>query len=98
MTKPLFEFDPDKNKLNQGRHGIDFIEAQKLWDVPHVVIPAKDSKGESRYFAIGELEQKVYVAVFTERGGNVRLISCHRADERFERIYRGHGHEEIPQS
>ena len=27
-----FEFDPEKSRANQAKHGIDFVEAQRLWD------------------------------------------------------------------
>jgi uncharacterized DUF497 family protein len=37
-----FEYDERKSKANNAKHGIDFIEAQKLWDVPdRIEIPAK---------------------------------------------------------
>lgn len=96
MSTP-FEFDPEKSRANEERHGIDFIEAQKLWSVLKVIIPARSTKGESRYFILGRLEDKVYAAIFTKRGENIRLISCHRADKRLERIYRRHHHDEKPQ-
>lgn len=35
-----FEFDPKKNASNLARHGIDFIQAQKLWKGPHAIVPA----------------------------------------------------------
>ncbi|MFI5175745.1 MAG: BrnT family toxin, partial [Terriglobia bacterium] len=37
-----FEFDPQKSGANQAKHGIDFIEAQKLWEDSDVLeIPAR---------------------------------------------------------
>jgi uncharacterized protein len=29
-----FEFDPEKSNHNKKKHGIDFLEAQTLWDDP----------------------------------------------------------------
>jgi hypothetical protein len=29
-----FEFDERQSRLNKTRHGIDFVEAQALWDDP----------------------------------------------------------------
>jgi uncharacterized DUF497 family protein len=29
-----FEFDPDKSKSNKQKHGIDFYEAQEIWNDP----------------------------------------------------------------
>ena len=82
-----FEFDPDKSKSNLKRHGIDFLHAQDLWDETHVIIPAKNVAGESRCVILGKLAEKLYAAIFTRRNEAIRLISCHRADERWERIY-----------
>jgi hypothetical protein len=36
----LFEFDPRKSAANEQKHGIDFVEAQKLWeDEDRIEIP-----------------------------------------------------------
>ncbi len=43
-----FEFDPIKSKRNKKRHGVDLEWAQGLWDVTHIIIPAKDVIDESR--------------------------------------------------
>lgn len=82
-----FEFDPDKNEKNLEQHGIDFETAQKLWDGSHVIIPTKYVLGESRCAILGQINNKVYIGIFTERREVVRLISCHRADKRWERIF-----------
>ena len=37
-----FQYDSNKSQLNQRKHGIDFIEAQQLWqDKDLLQIPAK---------------------------------------------------------
>jgi uncharacterized DUF497 family protein len=84
---PLFEYDPEKSQKNKERHGIDFDEAQELWKVPHTIFPAKASFGEVRYFILGQLFGRVYMAIFTYRGLLTRIISCHKADERWIREY-----------
>ena len=82
-----FEFDPKKNRLNRERHGVDLAWAQGLWEETHVIILAKEVFGESRSLILAKIEDRCYVAVFTMRGDSIRLISCHRADVRLERIY-----------
>lgn len=82
-----FEFDPEKSPSNELRHGVDFEWAQQLWRHSHCIIPAKASGTEDRSMILAKIEAKCYLAVFTKRGGAIRLISCHRADERLERIY-----------
>ncbi len=37
-----FEFDPEKSETNKGKHGIDFVEAQVLWEDPdRLQVPAR---------------------------------------------------------
>jgi uncharacterized protein len=74
-----FEFDTAKSESNRAKHGIDFVEAQALWDDPMLLeIPAK-TDDEPRYLAIGRIDGKHWSAVITYRGDNVRLISVRRA-------------------
>ena len=85
-----FDFDPAKSRRNFENHGIDFEEAQRLWDGNHVVIPAKNVQGEGRFAILGKIESKVYVGIFTVRDDVTRIISCHRADKKWEGIYYEH--------
>lgn len=74
-----FEFDPTKSETNRTKHGIDFEEAQDLWNDPMLLeIPAK-TDDEPRYLVIGLIDEKHWSAVITYRGVNVRLISVRRA-------------------
>ena len=85
-----FEFDPRKSRLNKELHGVDLEWAESLWDVTHVIIPAKNVRGEGRYLILAKIGAKCYAAIFTKRGEGIRLISCHRADRRLEKIYENH--------
>ncbi|MCX6036243.1 MAG: BrnT family toxin [Chloroflexi bacterium] len=80
-----FEFDPAKSLLNREKHGIDFEEAQSLWDDENrLEIPAK-TVDEPRYLLIGQINGKFWSAVITYRGENVRIISVRRSrDEEME--------------
>jgi uncharacterized DUF497 family protein len=74
-----FEFDTEKSDANRAKHGIDFVEAQSLWNDPMLLeIPAK-TEDESRFLVIGQIEGKHWSAVITYRGLHVRLISVRRA-------------------
>ncbi len=74
-----FEFDAAKSKTNREKHGIDFVEAQQLWeDEDRLEIPAR-TEDEPRYVPIATLKQKLWSAFFTYRKGRVRLISVRRA-------------------
>jgi len=53
-----FEFDPLKSEANRKKHGIDFAEAQVLWDDPdRLEIPAK-TQDEARSIVIGQIRKK----------------------------------------
>lgn len=74
-----FEFDPKKSQANQKKHGIDFIEAQALWNDPdYLEIPAKITD-EPRYLVIGKIGVKIWTTVITYRSHKVRIISVRRA-------------------
>jgi hypothetical protein len=87
MNETRFEFDPEKNRRNLERHGVDLEWAQRLWDGDFVITEARPVLDETRFSILARIESKCYVAVFTMRDEVVRLISCHRADRRLERIY-----------
>ena len=74
-----FEFDPAKSDSNRAKHGIDFVEAQSLWNDPMLLEIPANTDDEPRYLTIGQIDGKHWSAVITYRGANVRLISVRRA-------------------
>ena len=75
----VFEFDPAKSESNRTKHGIDFVEAQRLWNDPMLLeIPAR-TDDEPRYLVIGLIDGKHWSAVMTYRGAHIRLISVRRS-------------------
>ena len=85
-----FEFDDNKSQSNKEKHGIDFVEAQALWnDLDRIEIPALTQ--EPRVLVIGKIALKHWSAVITYRGENVRLISVRRARLKEVDIYEGRG-------
>ncbi len=82
-----FEFDPHKNEINKTKHGIDFIEAQKIWtDVNRIQIPAR-TQDESRFLVIGKIADKHWSAVITYRDDKIRIISVRRSRNEEVNIY-----------
>ncbi len=82
-----FEFDAAKSKLIRAKHGIDFVQAQRLWSDPMLLeIPAK-TDDEPRYLVIGRIDGKHWSAVITYRGENVRVISVRRARTEEVQLY-----------
>ncbi len=74
-----FEFDPLKSEANKNKHGIDFVEAQILWNDPdRLEIPAK-TQDEARSVVIGQIQKNHWSAFITYRGERVRIISVRRS-------------------
>ena len=74
-----FEFDPRKSAANKKKHGIDFIEAQALWDDPDLLeIPAKTTD-EPRYLVVGIISEKHWSGIITYRQDKIRIISVRRS-------------------
>jgi uncharacterized DUF497 family protein len=80
-----FEYDPNKSESNKQKHGIDFIEAQRLWNDPDLLeIPAKDMD-ELRFLVIGKIAGKYWSGIITYRSENIRIISVRKSrDEEIE--------------
>ena len=84
-----FEFDERKSNSNRRKHGIDFVDAQALWNDPYLIeIPALTSD-EKRFLVIGKIEEKHWSAVITPRDGNIRIISVRRSLVEEVAIYEG---------
>ncbi|HEX9593676.1 MAG TPA: BrnT family toxin [bacterium] len=84
-----FEFDPNKSHKNQQKHGIDFVEAQILWeDADRIEIPAT-SEDEPRAIVIGKIEDQHWSAIVTSRGEKTRIISVRRSRREEIAIYEG---------
>ena len=82
-----FEFDQSKSDSNFTKHGIDFVEAQKLWNDPMLLeIPAK-TEDEPRYIIIGLIGGKHWTAVITLRNKHIRIISVRRSRKSEVAIY-----------
>ena len=74
-----FEYDETKSKRNKEKHGIDFVEAQLLWDDPErIEIPAK-TEDEPRYVVIGKIGEKHWSVIVTYRENKIRIISARRS-------------------
>lgn len=78
-TMEPFEFDEPKSKANLAKHGIDFRQAQLLWDDPGLVEIEANSADEPRSLVIGRIELKHWSAVITYRGKKIRIISVRRS-------------------
>lgn len=84
-----FEFDADKSAGNMAKHGIDFVEAQRLWQDPmRVEVPAR-TVDEPRWLVIGRIEDRHWSAVVTRRQERTRIISVRRSRDEEVAVYEG---------
>ncbi|WP_044561484.1 BrnT family toxin [Azospirillum sp. B4] len=84
-------FDPAKNATNLAKHGLPLSAAVDM-DLAVALIRVDDRAdyGETRYEAIGPLNGRVCVLVFTVRDQVVRVISLRKANSREVKRYAQH--------
>ena len=78
MAGARFDWDPDKGRENQSKHGISFFEAQFAFADPRRVI-AEDlshSSSEKRFYCFGEVGGGIVTVRFTYREGVIRIIGA----------------------
>lgn len=87
-----FEYDPAKSIRNLAKHGIDFEDAQRLWnDSTTVTLVAPNSgNDDKRYIVLGMIEDKHWTAITTKRNGRIRIISVRRSRKNEEAFYEQH--------
>jgi hypothetical protein len=86
-----FEFDPSKSEANENKHGINFLEAQQLWnDSNYLEIPAR-TEDELRFLIIGKIQNKHWSAVISYRNTKIRIISVRRSRQQEIKLYESRG-------
>jgi hypothetical protein len=84
-----FDFDPHKSASNEQKHGIDFVDAQALWDDPDLVeVPAR-VVDEPRFLVIGRIAGEHWSGIITYREQSIRIISVRRSRAEEVEIYEG---------
>jgi uncharacterized protein len=86
------EFDPAKDDINRVKHGISLADAIRFdWDTALEREDDRFDYGEVRFVAIGLIDARLYVMVFTEGSDDesVRIISLRPAEKHETRFYYG---------
>jgi len=84
----VFVWDEAKRPLNLRKHGIDFLDAEKIFR--GVTFTAEDNRaayGEQRFLTLGLLEDQVVSVAHTEQGEEIRIISIRKATKHEARFY-----------
>ena len=73
-----FEWDQEKNELNQKKHNISFEEAQFAFsDINRIIaIDLEHSEKEERYYCFGKIEESIVTVRFTYRNNKIRIIGA----------------------
>src|SRR5438874_9358627 len=83
-----FEWDEAKRLSNFAKHGIDFVDAARIFE--DRFIETEDRRrnyGERRYRATGDIEGQILQVVYAWRGDHRRIISAWRARRNDRRAY-----------
>ena len=84
----MITWDESKRRLNLKKHGIDFLEADEIFDSPTVTAEdARSAYGEQRLVTLGVLNGVVVSMTYTERNGDMRIISIRKALKHETRSY-----------
>ena len=76
-------YDPAKNDKNMVERGLSFELAHGFdWNSALVIEDTRQDYSEVRYQALGKIDERMYVLVFTVRGDAIRIISLRRANSR----------------
>jgi len=82
------EYDPKKNDTNIAMRGIDFQLVRDFeFETSLRVIDNRKDYGETRYFALGYIHDRLYALVYTNSNKGVRVISLRKANEREVKRY-----------
>src|SRR5450432_903066 len=96
MAELSFEWDGEKNAANIKNHGVDFLDAALIFEIPTLeVVDDREDYGELRYIAFGLSGETVLQVVYALRGESggeediIRPISAWKANRHdTEKYYR----------
>jgi uncharacterized DUF497 family protein len=85
----VFAWDEAKRRANLKKHGLDFADADLVYDNPEKVTISTLRNGEERSMdtAIVAMLDAVLSLVYIERGADIRIISFRHASRRERRRY-----------
>ena len=94
MWRMEFEWDPDKNRTNQRKHGLSFEEAVRVFDAADEAMELFDERHsdiEERFITIGPVRGGLVLVVWTERVDDIIwVISARWATPRERDLYHRH--------
>ena len=81
------EYDQDKSDWTLENRGFSFAYAARIFEGPFVERPSPRG-GESRFLAVGRVDDTFIAVVYVWRAGNRRIISARPARRKERDVYR----------
>jgi uncharacterized DUF497 family protein len=76
-----FTWEEIKRQANLAKHGLDFVDAEKVFSGPMVLFEDnREHYGEQRMIGIGLLDCLVVLIVHIESDDEIRIISMRKAE------------------
>ncbi|MEM8778679.1 MAG: BrnT family toxin [Cyanobacteria bacterium P01_G01_bin.49] len=94
MSQLLFEWDNEKNRINQKKHSVSFEEAKTVFYDDNAIQFWDDDHGgrEERFLLLGRSSKMrilLIVHCFREPESVIRIISARKATQKESQEYRG---------
>jgi uncharacterized protein len=84
-----YEWNDAKNRGNFVKHGLDFADAEQVFNGPCVTfVDSRFDYGQERLITLGLLAGRVVIVAHAPRGEDTtRIISMRKANRREQKIY-----------
>jgi len=84
-----FVWDDNKNLSNIEKHGLDFSDAEYVFENSHFIFEdVRQDYGEKRFTVIGWIKSRLVVLIYTKRNEQYRIISLRKANEREKKKFK----------
>ncbi len=84
----MYEWDQEKSDKNLSERGLNFADAEIMFSGPCVTFEdTRYDYGEPRFITFGLLGGRLVVIAHTPRGGNTRIISMRKGNDREQKTY-----------
>ena len=87
MPGPPYQWDENKSRSNLQTRGFEFDLIHRFDWTTSTTRQDLRITGEERWISTGLIEERLYVAVWTQRGIFTRIISLRKANDREVDIY-----------
>ena len=92
-----FEWDENKRRINITKHGLDFVDAWRIFEFQTLVFhDDREDYGEPRYLAIGLLDDRIVSMIYSQPNEFTRrIISLRKAIKLEQRQYENYLRDEL---